>query len=98
VILPSYPPAIAPITRNWQRCVRWVGGEIPFAGVEAQERSALAGRVVANGAAEHWVAVFQRVENRLQRYWPLDVELHLARNVRQVFQVIRDDDADHGNV
>ena len=70
-------------------------GEILLTGVEADEVAALTSGVVADGAAEHRVAGFQRVEDGSQRDGGGDVELHLAGDLGESFQVVGDDNADH---
>jgi len=82
----------------WERRVRRVVGEILLAGVEADEVAALAGGVVADGAAEHGVAGFQGVEDGAQRDGWGNVELDLAGDAGEGFQVVGDNDADHGAV
>ena len=82
----------------WERRVWRVVGEILLAGVEADEVAALAGGVVADGTAEHGVAGFQGVEDGAQRDRWGNVELHLAGDAGEGFQVVGDDDADHGVV
>ena len=72
--------------------------QIFLAGKEPQERPALLGDVVADGAAQHWIAGFERVEDRALRDSTLDLKLHLAADVRQRPQMLRQYDADHGSV
>jgi hypothetical protein len=48
--------------------------------------------------AQHRIAGLERVEDRALRGLPLDVELHLAVDVRQCPQMCREYDADHGSV
>src|ERR1035441_9945652 len=72
--------------------------QVLLAGEEAQERPALLGDVVADGAAQHWVTGFERVKDRALRDSALDFDLHLAANVRQRPQMCRQYDSDHGSV
>jgi hypothetical protein len=54
---------------------------------ESQERSALLRDVIANRASQHRVVGFERVEDRALRGRTLDLELHVAANMRQRSQV-----------
>ena len=81
--------------RMRQRGVRRFVGQVLLAGEEAQHRPALAGDVVADRSAQHRIAGFQRLEDRALRDWCLDGELHLAADVRQRSQMLRDYDSDH---
>ena len=54
--------------------------------------------VVADRAAQHRVALLERVEHAPQGRLPLDVEAHLAVDARQRPQVLWKSDADHGSV
>ena len=58
-------------------------GEVLLTGEEAQEGAALLGVVVADGAAQHGIAGFERVQHRALRDRALDFERHLAADVRQ---------------
>ena len=69
-----------------------------LAGEEPQERPALLRDVVADRPAQHRIAGLERVEDRALRGRALDVELHLAVDLRQRPQMIRKHDADHGSV
>ena len=71
-----YPPAIAPMisngslpltTASGRGLIRRVMRQVFFAGEEAQERAALVRHVIADGAAQHGIACFQRVEHRARR-------------------------------
>ena len=73
-------------------------GKILAAGEEPQERPALLRDVVADGAAQHRITGLQRVEDRALRCRTLDVQLHVAGEVRQPAQVWREHDSDHGSV
>src|SRR5258708_7087559 len=73
--------------------VHWLVGEVLFTGEKAQHRSALPGVVVANRAAQHRIASFERVQNGANRYWALDGDTDLAIDVRQRSQMVRNDDS-----
>jgi hypothetical protein len=73
-------------------------GQIFFAGEEAQERPALLRDLIANSAAQHGIAGFQRVQHRALRHWSFDFNLHLNVDVRQSSQMLRQCDSDHVNV
>jgi hypothetical protein len=49
---------------------------------ESQERSALLRDVIANRASQHRVVGLERVEDRALRGRTLDLELHVAANMR----------------
>src|SRR3990172_4712960 len=84
--------------RIGQRGVRLFVGQIFPAGEEPDERPAPLRDVVADRPAQHRMAVLERVEHRALRGRTLDVELHLAVDVRQRPQVGREHDPDHGSV
>ena len=73
-------------------------GEIFLAGKEAQEGTAVLGIVVADGSAEHGVAGFEGVEDRAQCRLALDFELHLAVDLGEGAEMLREKDSDHDNV
>jgi hypothetical protein len=82
--------------RLGQRSIKRRESKVLFAGVVPQERSPLMRDVVANRAAEHWVAGLQRVEHRADCDRRLNVELHPGRDVGEHSQVVGDFDSDHG--
>ncbi len=73
-------------------------GQILLAGEEAHERPAFQRHVVADRTAQHRIACLEGVEDRALRDLPLDLERHLALDVRELAQMWRQHDADHGNV
>src|SRR2546426_4285281 len=84
--------------RVGQRGIRRFVGQIPLAGEDPHERSALLRHVVADRPAQHRIARLERVEDRALRGPTLDVELHLAVDVRERPQMCRKHDSDHGSV
>jgi hypothetical protein len=62
--------------RQWS--LRRLVGQIFFACVESDERTASQRDVVANGPAKHRMARFESVEHRPQRSRRLDFKLHLT--------------------
>src|SRR6266550_8441489 len=78
-----------------ERGVGRLVGEVFFAGEEAQERAALLGDVVADGAAQHGIARLERVQHRALRGRTLDLERHLAADMRQVSEMEGEDNSDH---
>src|SRR5881409_2987783 len=85
--------------RVGQRRIRRFVGQILLAGEDPHERSALLRDVVADRPAQHRIPGLERVEDRALRGPTLDVELHLAVDVRERPQVGREHDADdHGSV
>src|SRR6059036_509647 len=84
--------------RVGQRGIRRFVGQILLAGEEAHERPAPLRDVVADRPAQHRIAGLERVEDRALRDPTLDVELHLAVDVRQLPQMCREHHADHGSV
>ena len=84
--------------RVGQRRVRRLVRQILLAGEEPHERPALLRDVIADRAAQHRIAGLERVEDRALRDRALDVELHLAADVRQRPQMRRQHDSDHGSV
>ena len=73
-------------------------GEVLPAGEEAHEGPALPRDVVADGPAQHGVAVLDGVEERAPRGRAPDLDLHLAPHPREGAEVVGEDDADHGRV
>ena len=51
---------------GWEFCVLWVVRPVFFADEKAEERAALFGGVVADGAAELGVGLFEGVEDRAE--------------------------------
>src|SRR5213080_404519 len=84
--------------RVGQRGIRRFVGQILLAGEDPHERSALLREVVADRPAQHRIAGLERVEDRALRDPTLDIELHLAVDVRQLPQMCREHHADHGSV
>src|SRR6266705_5407686 len=84
--------------RLGQRGVRWLVGEVPLAGEEAQERPALLRDVVADRPAQHGIAGLERIENGRSCGQARDVELQLALDPGQRPQVGREHHANHGSV
>ncbi len=83
--------------RVGQGGVRRLMRYILLAGEEPNERSALLRDVVADRPAQHRIAGLQCVEDRALRGLTLDVELHLAVDLRQRSQMYREYDSDHGS-
>ena len=80
-----------------QRGVGRLVGQIFLAGEEAQERAALLGVVVADGAAQHGIARLKCVQHRTLRDRTIDFERHLAADVGEVSEVEGEDYADHAS-
>ena len=55
------------------------------------------GFMIADGAAQHRIAGFQRVEDGARRDRANDGKVYLAVDARQDAQMIREDDVDHGS-
>src|SRR5439155_8270945 len=70
-------------------------GEIFAAGEEPYERPAPLRDVVADRPAEHRIPCFERVEHRALRNLTLDIEFHLAVDMRELAQMCRERDSDH---
>src|SRR5579863_2776795 len=81
--------------RLGQRGVRRLMGQVLLAGEEAQERPALEGDVIADRPPQHGIAGLEGVEHRALRDRALDLERHLARDLRQGAQVGREYYSDH---
>jgi len=79
-------------------CVRRVVGKVLLAGEEADEGAAFAGDVVAESAAEDWIAGFEGVEDRADGDGRRNVELEFTGHLRQYAQVGREQDPDHDRV
>src|ERR1700730_16187169 len=72
--------------------------QILLAGEEPHERSALLRDVVADRPAQHRIAGLERVEDRALRGPAPDLGLHLAADLRQRPQMLREHHSDHGSV
>src|SRR5438067_233807 len=83
---------------GWHRFVGGIVGEIFLTREEAQERAPLPGGVVADGAAQHGMTRLQRIQDRVDGDGALDLERHLAVDVREPAQMSRQLYADHGSV
>jgi len=70
-------------------------GEVQLAGEEAQERAALLRDLIADGATQHGIAGFERVEHRALRDRTFDFERYLGAGVGQGSEVGWEDEADH---
>src|SRR2546426_1701400 len=84
--------------RVGQRGIRRFVGQILLAGEDPHKRAALLRDVIADRPAQHRIAGLERVEDRALRGLTLDVERHLAVDVRQRPQMCRKHDSDHGSV
>src|SRR2546422_452839 len=73
-------------------------GQILTAGKEPQVRPALLCDVVPDGAAQRRIGGLECVEDRALRDLTLDLERHLAVNMRQHSQMRREYHSDHGSV
>ena len=69
--------------------------DVFVAGEESQKRSPLLRRVIADRAAQHWVACFERVENGALRRRAVDGEFDFAVDLGKRPEVKRQDDANH---
>src|SRR5436309_586395 len=84
--------------RVGQRGVGRFVGHILLAGEAPHERPAPLRDLVADRPAQHRIGGLERVEDRALRDRTVDLERHLAADVRQLPQVRREDDPDHGSV
>ena len=81
-----------------QRVIRLFVGQVQFAGEEPDERAPRPAVVVADRAAQHRVARLQRVQHRSLGDRPVDLEFHLAVDVRERPQVCGEHHPDHDSV
>lgn len=72
--------------------------QIPCAGKEPQERSALVRDVVADRPAQHRIASLERIEHRALGHLTFDVERHFPVDFRELPQMCGKHDSDHGTV
>src|SRR5215469_5563046 len=84
--------------RIGQRDVGVFMGQVLLAGEEPDERPARAAVVVADGAAEHRIALLQRVQDGALGDLARHVQLHFAVDMRERAQVSGEDHPDHGSV
>src|SRR5688572_13507898 len=80
--------------RDFRAC-RFVR-QVLFAGKEADERTAPQGSMIPNRSAQYRVASLDCVEHRADCDRTLNFDLHLGVSFRQVAQVVREGDTDHG--
>jgi len=73
-------------------------GQVRLAGEETQERTALLRDVIADRAAQHWIACLERVEHRTLGGLTLDVDLDLTVDPCQRSQMGWKLDSNHGRV
>jgi hypothetical protein len=71
-------------------------GDVFFAGEEAQEGAALFRGVVADGALQHWVLGFERIEDGALRDGGWNFEQDVARDFCERAEVRGEDYVDHG--
>src|SRR5271157_2241235 len=81
-----------------QRGVRQLVGQILLAGEEPDERSAALHDVIADRPAQHRIASLERIEDCALCNRTDHVELHLTGDLRQLPQMRREHDSDHGSV
>ncbi len=82
--------------REWR--VRRVKRQVFLAGEEAQEGAPLLCHVVTDGAAQHWIASLEGIEDGPHCDLALDVKLDFRTDLRQCSQMLRKHDANHGSV
>jgi hypothetical protein len=51
--------------------------------------------MIADGAAQHWIAILERVENRSLRNLAVEFEFYFAAHTGERAQMMREDNADH---
>ena len=78
-----------------ERSVGGLVGEIFLAGEEADQGTALFGGLVADGAAEHGIFVFEGVQDRALGDRRGNIQLDLAIDAGEVAEMMGEDDADH---
>src|SRR6266851_6080563 len=78
-----------------QWSVRRFVGKVLLTSEEPQERPALLRDVVTDRTAQHRIAGLERVKHRAQRGLTLEIERHLAPDMRQSSQMLREYDTNH---
>jgi hypothetical protein len=73
-------------------------GQVHPAGKETQQRTALSRDMIADRAAQHWIASLERVKHRTLGGLTLDVDLHLTADLCQYLQMRWKLNSNHGNV
>src|SRR5690606_33826844 len=71
--------------------------EILLTGVEAHERPAPAGDVIADRAPQHRIPALERVEHAAEGRRPVELDGDLGPDARERPQVLRQHDPDHGS-
>ena len=84
--------------RLGQRRVGGFVGQIFLTGEEAQKRPSFTRNLIADSAAERRVTRLQCIQHAAARYRSVHFNRHLSTGAGQVAQMMRDGDADYGNV
>jgi len=81
--------------RIGQRGIRRFVGQVLLAGEESHEGAALVRDMIADCTAKHWIACFERVQNRTLRDRAWYVQLHFAIVLGERSQMRREQHSNH---
>jgi len=81
--------------RIGQGSIKWIVRDIFPAGKESHQRPALFCFVIADGAAQHWIFFFNRVDYRAHRRRAVEIDVYFITHVRERAKMMRKNDANH---
>ncbi len=81
--------------RIGQGSIKWIVRDVFPAGKESHQRPALFCFVIADGAAQHWIFFFNRVDYCAHRRRAVEIDVYFITNVRKRAQMMGEDDANH---
>lgn len=81
-----------------QRSIYRIQRDVLATGEETQEGATFVGLMVANRAPENGIRRLKGIEHASDTHWIRDAQLDLRANLRQVTQVIGQDDFNHGSL
>ena len=81
--------------RIGQGSIKWIVRDVFPAGKESHQRPALSCFVIADGAAQHWIFFFNRVDYRAHRRRAVEIDVYFITHVRERAKMMGKNDANH---
>jgi hypothetical protein len=81
--------------RIGQGSIKWIVRDVFPAGKESHQRPALFCFVIADGAAQHWIFFFNRVDYRAHRRRAVEIDVYFITHLRERAKMMRKNDANH---
>src|SRR5439155_9974135 len=78
-----------------QGSIRWFVGDVFAAREKSDQWPALFCFVVPDGAAQHWIFFFNRVDYCAHRRRAVEIDVYFITNLRKRAQMMGEDDANH---